>query len=75
VYDNLKSLYKVEVDDTEVRLVNRHRDSEGEVFLQIDTEAAQGLQQTQDEWMDWVLSRYGDLVAEALAEWVREVLD
>jgi hypothetical protein len=72
VYENVKRLFKVEVDGTEVQVVWKHS---GEVFLQLDTEQAREWEScTQEQRAELLVLCYGDLLAEHLASWISDIL-
>ena len=70
-YYSVKKLFEVTVDGTEVALTWKHS---GETFLQLDTESAPQEYRSQSQLVEWVVERYGDLLAEELAGWIADVL-
>lgn len=74
-YESVVRLFNVEVDGTEVRLVWKKGDA-GETFLQLDTELApEWVDLPQEQRVEFLVVNYGDLVAEALADWVDGLFD
>lgn len=73
LYENVRELVGVELDGEGVTLTLKCTEDEGTTLLRFTTEKALYIDPATDEVV-WVMTNYGDLVAEALADYLSGLL-